>query len=207
MNSNEALLAAYATSNRINIFLTDHIPDAAWHANQPGGKGRDIASMAAHMHNVRLQWLKSAGKTPSLPAKLEGETCTKAQVIEALNESFEAIAAGSVISLRDRRAHQRFEAVQARGINSLHQYPLVRMALYFQSFASKGVPAVATRLVHGVATKLGTVGVSNKSRNGRNRRVRARRTSTEKQDNSNNLRGYPHTTTRSSFAPSPWVPC
>ena len=91
MNLNEALLAAYATSNRINIFLTGHIPDAAWHAKQPGGKGRDIASMAAHMHNVRLLWLKSAGKTTILPAKLEGESCIKAQVIEAFNESFTAM--------------------------------------------------------------------------------------------------------------------
>src|SRR6266446_147434 len=49
--------------------------------------------MMAHIHNVRLMWLKSAGKTPVLPAKLEGEAFTKDDAIRALEASWRAIEA------------------------------------------------------------------------------------------------------------------
>jgi uncharacterized damage-inducible protein DinB len=91
IDSTAALAAAFATNNRINEFLIRNLPDEAWRATPPGGKGRDIASIFAHIHNVRLMWLKSAGKTPALPEKLEGDTCTKDDVIAALNESTKAL--------------------------------------------------------------------------------------------------------------------
>jgi hypothetical protein len=71
--STEALANAFATNNRINEYLIRNLPDEAWRAVPPGGKGRDIASIFAHLHNVRLMWLKSAGKTSPLPDKLEGD--------------------------------------------------------------------------------------------------------------------------------------
>lgn len=91
-STHDALLHAYATGSRINIYLINAVPDAAWRAKLPGGKGREIGSIAGHLHNVRLLWLKSAGKTPSLPAKLETETCTQAEVVVALTESAAALA-------------------------------------------------------------------------------------------------------------------
>jgi uncharacterized damage-inducible protein DinB len=87
----ESLLNAYATNNRINVFLIRNLPDAAWRLGSQGRKGRDIASIAAHMHNVRLMWLKSAGKTEKMPAKLEGDTCTKEEAIQALESSCQAL--------------------------------------------------------------------------------------------------------------------
>src|SRR5712691_11445106 len=89
----DGFLAAFATNNRINIFLIRNLPDAAWRVKGPGGKGRDAASMMAHIHNVRLMWLKSAGKTPALPAKLEGEAFTKDDAIRALEASWRALEA------------------------------------------------------------------------------------------------------------------
>lgn len=88
--STEAMAAAYATNNRINEYLIANLPDEAWRAVPPGGKGRDIASIFAHLHNVRLMWLKSAGKTSKLPEKLEGEAFSKKDAIKALNESWQA---------------------------------------------------------------------------------------------------------------------
>jgi len=88
--STEAMAAAYATNNRINEYLIANLPDEAWRAVPPGGKGRDIASIFAHLHNVRLIWLKSAGKTSKLPEKLEGEAFSKKDAIKALNESWQA---------------------------------------------------------------------------------------------------------------------
>jgi uncharacterized damage-inducible protein DinB len=85
------ILTAFATNNRINIFLINNIPDAAWRAKPPGNKGRDIASMVAHIHNVRLMWLKSIDKNSPLPDKLEPATVTKAEAINALEISFAAL--------------------------------------------------------------------------------------------------------------------
>jgi uncharacterized damage-inducible protein DinB len=87
----QAILAAFATNNRINEFLIRNLPDEAWRAKGADGKGRDAAGMVAHMHNVRLMWLKSAGKTVTMPAKLEGDSCTKEDAIRALGESAAAL--------------------------------------------------------------------------------------------------------------------
>jgi len=87
----DSMLAAFATNDRINTFLIRNLPADAWRATPPGGKGRDIASIAAHIHNVRLMWLKSAGKTSGIPEKLEGGHFTKEDAIHALETSFEAL--------------------------------------------------------------------------------------------------------------------
>src|SRR5450631_1805954 len=86
----DALIGAYATNNRINVYLLQNLPDEAWRAKLPGAKGRDIASMAAHLHNVRLMWLKAIGVT-ELPQKLEPETVTRQQVVGALETSGQAL--------------------------------------------------------------------------------------------------------------------
>ncbi len=91
--STDALLVAFATNNRIDEYLIRNLPDEAWRASPPNGKGRDIAAICAHMHNVRLMWLKSAGKTPELPAKLDDETCTKEETVVALAESHKELDA------------------------------------------------------------------------------------------------------------------
>ena len=62
----EALLSAFDINDRINHYLLESLPNAAWRAEPPGGKGRDVASIVAHMHNVRVMWLKATkGKIPS----------------------------------------------------------------------------------------------------------------------------------------------
>jgi uncharacterized damage-inducible protein DinB len=72
----DSLLVAFATSNRIDEFLIRAVPDAA---------------MAAHIHNVRVMWLKSADKDAALPGKLDGESCTKEDAIGSLDESWRAL--------------------------------------------------------------------------------------------------------------------
>ncbi|HMD71319.1 MAG TPA: DinB family protein [Bryobacteraceae bacterium] len=105
----DSLLAAYATNNRINEFLIHAVPDPAWRAAPHGGKGRTIASMAAHIHNVRLMWLKSAARDAPLPAKLDGESCTKADAIRLLNESWRALEAVLRASLPGNGAIRGFK--------------------------------------------------------------------------------------------------
>ena len=99
----EALLNAFDTSESMNQYLLDAIAPEAWRAEPPqppapeGKKakkqGRTIAAIAAHMHNVRLMWLKVLSKDYDLklPDKLEPDTATVAQVKKALGESHRAL--------------------------------------------------------------------------------------------------------------------
>ena len=89
----DSLLAAFATNNRINEFLIRAVPDDAWRAAPAGGKGRTIAAIAAHMHNVRGMWLKAVAKETTAPDKLERDTCTKEETIRAMEESRQALEA------------------------------------------------------------------------------------------------------------------
>ena len=86
----DALVAAYATNNRINTYLVKNIPAEAWRSKLPGGKGRDIASIVAHIHNVRLMWLKASG-AKSIPEKVDPVTLTIPEAIAALEESWRAL--------------------------------------------------------------------------------------------------------------------
>jgi len=82
----EALLRAHATNNRINAYLIENLSDDAWRATPTGGKGRDIASIVSHIHNVRLMWLKAIG-AKDLPDKLDPHSATRKDALRALEES------------------------------------------------------------------------------------------------------------------------
>ena len=93
----EALLTAFDTNERINQYLIENLPPEAWRADPPGGKGRDIASIVAHMHNVRVMWLKAAGGKPSperdskIPEQLDKAKLTAARARKGLAESHAAL--------------------------------------------------------------------------------------------------------------------
>ena len=77
-------------NGRITVYLLENLDPAAWRASPPGGKGRDIASLFAHMISVRLMWLKAAGGT--VPAiEIDKTTATVPQVRKALEESAVAL--------------------------------------------------------------------------------------------------------------------
>lgn len=88
----DAILEAYATNERINQFLLEQLDERAWRADPPGGKGRTIAAIASHMHNVRHMWLTLAAKGTKVPDKLDRNTVTPAQARAALQKSHQAVA-------------------------------------------------------------------------------------------------------------------
>lgn len=85
-----ALLNAFNTNNRINQYLIDNLAPAAWKA-KPEGKGRTIAAIVAHMHNVRVMWLKAA-KAKDVPAQLDRATLKPSQALRALEQSRHALS-------------------------------------------------------------------------------------------------------------------
>ena len=88
-----ALLNSFAINDRINHYLIRNLAGEAWRMEPPGGKGRSIAAIFAHTHNVRLMWLKAAGHQGAMPAKLEPDECSPEQAIAALAASCAALSA------------------------------------------------------------------------------------------------------------------
>lgn len=84
-----AMLQALAINNRVNDYMLENLDAKAWRADPPGGKGRTVAAIVAHIHNVRVMWLKAAkGK---VPAQLDRLTVTVAQARKGLTESEAAL--------------------------------------------------------------------------------------------------------------------
>ena len=86
-----ALLNAFNTNNRINQYLIDNLPQEAWNAAPPGGKGRSIPAIVAHMHNVRVMWLKAANKEGEIPEQLNRAKVTPKQALQAMEKSRQAL--------------------------------------------------------------------------------------------------------------------
>jgi len=88
-----ALMSAFEINDRINQYLIDNLPPEAWRAEPPENKGRNVASIVAHMHNVRVMWLKATAQGSKLPDPLEQTKVTPAQAKKALENSRDALRA------------------------------------------------------------------------------------------------------------------
>jgi hypothetical protein len=87
----EAILETWDINNRINLYLLEAIDDANLSATS-ASKGRTVGEQWAHVHNVRLMWLKE-GLPEALTSvqKIEKQGITKAALQEQLSLSATAI--------------------------------------------------------------------------------------------------------------------
>ena len=83
----QVLVESYAVNERMNQIVLEHLDPAAWRAKLPGNKGRTIAAIVAHVHNIRRKWLRLSAPHLKLPAPLNRATCTQKQARAALLES------------------------------------------------------------------------------------------------------------------------
>jgi uncharacterized damage-inducible protein DinB len=86
-----ALTETWQIHNRINIYLLDAIEEG--HLKDVlSSKGRNVGEQFAHIHSVRLMWLKVANPAllDGLP-KIEKEQISKEALVNALNLSAAAI--------------------------------------------------------------------------------------------------------------------
>lgn len=82
-----ALVESWAVNERMNQIVLEHLDAAAWRAKLPGGKGRTIAAIVAHVHNMRRKWIRLSAPQLKLPAALNRTRCTQRQAQAALAES------------------------------------------------------------------------------------------------------------------------
>jgi len=90
--ANNQLVETWQIHDRINLYLLDAI-DAASLSSHSASKGRSVGEQFAHVHNVRLMWLKSAA--PELLKglnKIEAEQANDKKLLaKSLTESGKAI--------------------------------------------------------------------------------------------------------------------
>ena len=87
----QSVVTAFETNDRITRYLIENLPKEAWTAKPPEGKGRNVAAIVAHIHNVRVMWLK-ATKAEAIPEQLDKSTVTPQQALKALLESRDALS-------------------------------------------------------------------------------------------------------------------
>src|SRR3954466_1222148 len=90
--SNNQLLETWQIHDRINLYLLDAVAPESLDSHS-ASKGRSVGEQFAHIHNVRLMWLKSAA--PELLAgltKVENEQANDKKLLKkSLTDSGAAI--------------------------------------------------------------------------------------------------------------------
>jgi uncharacterized damage-inducible protein DinB len=98
-NVEDQLLETWAIHDRINLYLLDAVSDEALRAAL-SPKSRTVWGQFAHLHNVRLLWLKAAA-----PELLEGLTKLETKTIGEKSNLREALSAsGAAIAQLLRKA-------------------------------------------------------------------------------------------------------
>ncbi len=89
----QALLTSFDTNDRINQYMIENLPSEASRAEPTGGKGRTVAAIVAHLHNVRVMWLKATAKGSKIPDQLDRTNVTPTQAMKGLEQSRAALSA------------------------------------------------------------------------------------------------------------------
>lgn len=92
--ANNQLLETWQIHDRINLYLLDAV-DAESLNSHSASKGRSVGEQFAHLHNVRLMWLKSAAQELIKDlVKIENEQASDKKLLaKSLAASGQAIAA------------------------------------------------------------------------------------------------------------------
>jgi uncharacterized damage-inducible protein DinB len=87
VDCSQVLVESYAVNERMNQIVLEHLDSRAWRAKLPGSRGRTIAAIFSHVHNVRRKWLRLSAPHLKLPAPLDRSRCTQQQARTALLKS------------------------------------------------------------------------------------------------------------------------
>jgi uncharacterized damage-inducible protein DinB len=89
------LLAAWRTTNRVTVYLMEHVPTALWDVPIPGAPRRTVRMIAGHLHNSRCTWVKTLGQEHGIvvPAAVDRRTVTRRELVAALQRSSRGIEA------------------------------------------------------------------------------------------------------------------
>src|SRR6185436_21019671 len=80
------LLEEFERNGLVNEYLVSVLPDAVWRTPPPGGRGRTMAAIVAHIQSVRRTFARMGGARPG-PPSLDRNRSTQAQARRALRQS------------------------------------------------------------------------------------------------------------------------
>ena len=83
----QALVESYAVNDRMNQVVLEHLDPGVWRAKPPAKRGRTIAAIFSHVHNIRRKWLRLSAPHLKLPGPLDRSRCSQKQARIALAES------------------------------------------------------------------------------------------------------------------------
>lgn len=78
---------AFDVNERMNQIVLEYLDVRAWRAQLPGCKGRTIAAIFAHVHNIRCKWLRLSAPHLKIPPRLNHARCTLKQARQAMAQS------------------------------------------------------------------------------------------------------------------------
>ena len=109
----QGIQETYAVNDRINQLLLEYLDSRAWRAQLPrtdgrGSKGRTIAAIFTHIHNIRCKWLRLSAPHLKPPPRLDSTRCTQPQAMLALAESAALCSQMLAEALAPRGRVQRF---------------------------------------------------------------------------------------------------
>jgi uncharacterized damage-inducible protein DinB len=85
----DTLVPVWRTTNRITVFLIEHLSPKLWGAIVPGAPRRTVRMIAGHIHNARCMWIKTLGKEHGIevPEAVDRRRVGPKQLVQALNRS------------------------------------------------------------------------------------------------------------------------
>ncbi|HEX4591508.1 MAG TPA: DinB family protein [Gemmataceae bacterium] len=91
----DTILAAWRTNSRVTAYLVEHLPAKLWNEAIPEMPFRTVRTVAAHLHNSRVGWIRTLGREHGItvPAIVDRRRATRAQVVAGLRRSAKGIEA------------------------------------------------------------------------------------------------------------------
>jgi len=110
------LIEAFRKSGRVTEYLIAVVPRQMWQGEPPGGRGRTIAAIVAHIQSVRRTFARLGGAEPG-PPSLDRLTVTPAKATTAIRRSTKELATMFETAFRERRA--RVKGMPRRAVDML----------------------------------------------------------------------------------------
>ena len=115
LNAAQELVDAFAQSGRVTEYFVTVVPRRLWYLSPPGGHGRTIAAMVAHIHGVRKTFAKMGG-APATPP-LDRMRVTPAEARRALHRINTTLTVMFTASLEQGKA--RIKGMPRRSVNMM----------------------------------------------------------------------------------------
>lgn len=89
----DTVLNTWRTSNRVTVFLVEHLPPELWATALPGAPRRTIRMIAGHLHNARCMWIKTLGRElgVTVPRGVDRRRVGRRELVAALERSSRGI--------------------------------------------------------------------------------------------------------------------